>query len=98
MVRERHLPALARLHVVRAPLNRKDIVVTALKDENSKLKLIAWQIDANGQITRKGSATAGAASLELVSGTAIPGAEWLLDWHDGKKSLQENGLHYFLKT
>ena len=27
-----------------------------------------------------------------------PGAEWLLDWRDGKKSLQENGLHYLLTT
>ena len=25
------------------------------------------------------------------------GAEWLLDWRDGKKTLQENGLHYLLK-
>jgi hypothetical protein len=38
------------------------------------------------------------AGLGLVSGTAIPGAEWLLDWRDGKKSVQENGLHYLLKT
>lgn len=36
------------------------------------------------------------AGLGLVSGTAIPGAEWLLDWRDGKKSAQENGLHYLL--
>ena len=26
----------------------------------------------------------------------IPGAEWLLDWRDGKKTLQENGMHYML--
>lgn len=39
-----------------------------------------------------------AAGLGLVSGTAIPGAEWLFDWRDGKKSVQENGLHYLLKT
>ncbi|MBI1853619.1 MAG: hypothetical protein HYR85_25050 [Planctomycetes bacterium] len=39
-----------------------------------------------------------AAGLTLASGTAIPGAEWLLDWRDGKKSLQENGLHYLLRT
>jgi hypothetical protein len=38
------------------------------------------------------------AGLGLVSGTAIPGAGWLLDWWDGKKSAQENGLHYLLKT
>jgi hypothetical protein len=38
------------------------------------------------------------AGLGLVSGTAIPGGEWLLDWRDGKKSAQENGLHYLLRT
>ena len=37
------------------------------------------------------------AGLGLASGTAIPGVEWLLDWRDGKKSAQENGLHYLLK-
>jgi len=36
------------------------------------------------------------AGLGLISGTAIPGAEWLLDWRDGKKTAQENGLHYLL--
>jgi hypothetical protein len=34
--------------------------------------------------------------LGLVSGTAIPGAEWLLDWVHGRKTMQENGLHYLL--
>lgn len=38
------------------------------------------------------------AGLGLASGTAIPGVEWLLDWRDGKKSVQENGLHYLLTT
>jgi hypothetical protein len=38
------------------------------------------------------------AGLGLVSGTALPGAEWLLDWRDGKKTAQENGLHYLLRT
>lgn len=38
------------------------------------------------------------AGLGLMSGTAIPGAEWLLDWRDGKKSVQENGLHYLLRA
>ena len=38
------------------------------------------------------------AGFGLVSGTAIPGAEWLLDWRDGKKSVQENGLHYLLRA
>lgn len=23
-------------------------------------------------------------------------AQWLLDWRDGRKSVQENGLHYLL--
>jgi len=36
--------------------------------------------------------------LGLDSGTAIPGAEWLLDWRDSKKSVQENGLHYLLNA
>lgn len=37
-----------------------------------------------------------AAGFILASGAAIPGAEWLLDWRDGKKTVQENGLHYLL--
>lgn len=36
------------------------------------------------------------AGLGLASGAAVPGAEWLLDWRDGKKTVQENGLHYLL--
>lgn len=46
-------------------------------------------------LTPMALATAG---LGLASGTAIPGVEWLLDWRDGKKSVQENGLHYLLRT
>jgi hypothetical protein len=38
------------------------------------------------------------AGLGLVSGSAIPSAEWLLDWRDGKKTIQENGLHYLLRV
>jgi hypothetical protein len=38
------------------------------------------------------------AGLSLSSATVIPGLQWLLDWRDGKKSAQENGLHYLLKT
>lgn len=38
------------------------------------------------------------AGLGLVSGTAIPGAQWLLDWGNGKQGVQENGLHYLLKA
>ncbi len=36
------------------------------------------------------------AGLGLASGTAIPGVEWLLDWRDGERTVQENGLHYLL--
>jgi len=38
------------------------------------------------------------AGLGLVSGTVIPGTEWLLDWQEGKNSVQENGLHYLLRV
>lgn len=38
------------------------------------------------------------AGLGIVSGSAIPGAEWLLDWRDGKKTIQDNGLHYLLRV
>ncbi len=57
------------LNVVRAPLSGKDIVVTALKDGGGDLRLIGWEIDSNGQIARKGSATAGPVSLvDLTAG------------------------------
>lgn len=46
-------------------------------------------------ITPIALATAG---LSLATGFAIPGAEWLIDWRDGKKTMQENGLHYLLRT
>jgi hypothetical protein len=36
------------------------------------------------------------AGIGLATGAVIPGAEWLLDWREGKKGAQENGLHYFL--
>lgn len=38
------------------------------------------------------------AGLSLATGVAIPGLEWLFDWHDGQKTLQENGLHYLLSV
>lgn len=38
------------------------------------------------------------AGLALVSSSAISGAEWLFDWRDGKKTIQENGLHYLLRV
>lgn len=34
--------------------------------------------------------------LGLASGIVIPGAEWLLDWRDGRRTIQQNGLHYLL--
>src|SRR6266568_9289 len=36
------------------------------------------------------------AGLSLATSTAIPGVQWLLDWRDGKQTVQENGLHYLL--
>jgi len=38
------------------------------------------------------------AGLGVISGAAVPGAEQLLEWRGGKKSVQENGLHYLLKV
>jgi hypothetical protein len=38
------------------------------------------------------------AGLGIVNGSVIPGAKWLLDWLDGKKTIQENGLHYLLRV
>ena len=37
------------------------------------------------------------AGLSLVSGTVIPGVEWVSDWRDGKEKAHENGLHYLLR-
>lgn len=37
------------------------------------------------------------AGLGLASDTLIPSLSWLLDWRDGKRATQENGLHYLLK-
>jgi hypothetical protein len=36
------------------------------------------------------------AGLSLYTGVAIPGAEWLFNRSDDKKTMQENGLHYLL--
>jgi len=38
------------------------------------------------------------AGLGLVSGTAVPGLQTVLDWREGRSSAEESGLHYFLKT
>jgi hypothetical protein len=35
--------------------------------------------------------------LTVAKDVAIPGAEWWLDWRGGKKTMQENGLHYLLE-
>ena len=75
-----------------------------LKSQRGRLALSAAGILVGGAaavlsviatpLTPVALATAG---FSLASGTAIPGVEWLLDWRDGKKSVQENGLHYLLK-
>ena len=41
-------------------------------------------------------ATAGL-GISLSKDVVMPGAKWFLDWKDGKKTIQENGLHYLLK-
>jgi len=51
------------LQIVRAPVSGRDLVVTAFRDEAGNLKLIAWSVNDDGQITRKGSVTAGTVSL-----------------------------------
>jgi hypothetical protein len=73
---------------------------------NSKKGRLAWQ--AAGVITGASVAVLAVfaapltpvamatAGLGLASGAAIPGAQWLLDWRDGKTTTQENGLHYLL--
>ncbi len=38
------------------------------------------------------------AGLGLLSGSGIPAAQVLLDWRDGKQTVQENGLHYLLEV
>ncbi|MEO0536355.1 MAG: serine hydrolase domain-containing protein [Cyanobacteria bacterium P01_A01_bin.123] len=61
------------LNIVRAQLGGKDIVVTAFSNEDANLKLITWQVDANGQIKRKDSTTAGFASI--IDLTAAQGGQ-----------------------
>ena len=38
------------------------------------------------------------AGLSLVSGSAIPGLEWVNRWKEGKATGHENGLSYLLHT
>lgn len=65
----------------------------------ARLHVEAWDKDKRyddlvaSALTPVALATAG---LGLASGAAIPGAEWLLDRRDGKKTVRENGLHYLL--
>jgi hypothetical protein len=35
-------------------------------------------------------------ALDSRQAPSVPGMEWLLDWRDGKRSVQENGLHHLL--
>ena len=35
--------------------------------------------------------------LTVAKDVAVPGAEWWVDWRDGKQTAQENGLHYLLQ-
>jgi hypothetical protein len=74
-----------------------------LNSESGRLALSAARITVGAAVavlalfavpvTPVALATAG---LSLVSGVAIPGAEWLLELREGKKSVQENGLHFLL--
>jgi hypothetical protein len=38
------------------------------------------------------------AGLSLISGSVVPGAEWLNSWREGKAAGHENGLNYLLRT
>jgi hypothetical protein len=38
------------------------------------------------------------AGLSLVSGSVVPGAEWLNNWREGRSAGHENGLSYLLRT
>ena len=51
------------LNIVRARLNARDMVVTGFRNGSGNLMLIAWEVDATGQIERKGQATAGSVGL-----------------------------------
>lgn len=75
-----------------------------LKSKRGRLALSAARIAVGAATVLLGAFTAqltpvalATVGLGFASGAAIPGAELLFDWRDGKKSLQENGLHYLLK-
>ena len=71
---------------MRAQLAGKDIVVTAFSNEEANLQLITWQVQANGQIKRKDSTTAGFASI--VDLTAAPGGKVIASVKDGDGNLR----------
>ena len=75
--------------VINAHLCELELLEEPSEDKTSVLSVFA------APLAPVALATAG---IGLVSGTAIPDAEWLLDWWDDKKSMQENGLHYLLRT
>ncbi|MDV3351638.1 serine hydrolase domain-containing protein [Leptothoe sp. LEGE 181152] len=74
------------LNIVRAQLAGNDIVVTAFSNEDANLKLITWQVQANGQIQRKASTTAGFASI--VDLTAAPGGKVIASVKDSEGILR----------
>ena len=74
------------LDIVRARLKGKDIVVTAFRNEDGNLKLITWQVSANGQIHRKDSTTAG--FVGLVSFTAAQKGQVVASVKDGEGVLR----------
>ena len=79
------------LRIVRVPRGGRDIVVTAFRDESGSLKLIAWRISADGQVVRKGSATAGAASL--VDLTPARRGHVVVSVRDSDSNLRMIGFH-----
>ena len=79
------------LRIVRVPTSGRDIVVTALKDKAGGLKLIAWTIGSDGQVARKGSATAGAVSL--VDLTPARSGHVIASVRDSDGNLRIVGFH-----
>ncbi|MEM1240311.1 MAG: serine hydrolase [Cyanobacteria bacterium P01_H01_bin.26] len=74
------------LNMVRAQLADNDIVVTAFSNEDANLKLITWQVLANGQIKRRDSLTAGFASI--VDLTAATGGRVIASVKDSDGNLR----------
>ncbi|MEO0397626.1 MAG: serine hydrolase domain-containing protein [Cyanobacteria bacterium P01_A01_bin.137] len=74
------------LNMVRAQLADNDIVVTAFSNEDANLKLITWQVLADGQIKRRDSSTAGFASI--VDLTAATGGRVIASVKDNDGNLR----------